>query len=790
VGTGDFVRNVIETNRRRNVDFDVVSNPEFLREGSAIQDTLHPDRIVVGAPNQVVAMKILELYAPLERPMIITDVASAEMIKHASNSFLATKISFANAIANICDAVGADVVQVMKGMGSDNRIGMGFLNAGLGYGGSCFGPDETVFTVKNNKTYTERFDQLFASSGTPLQDKSGVEVIKARNLSVQAFDMLTGKPKIAAVDVLTRRKYTGEMITLKTSMGRNLRVTADHPVIIRNGENNCAIRRADRVQVGEQLLALTELPAMPPATETLNLISMLSGTELEKDVHVCPIEGDNAFTDQWEIFGKYIPATMLKHPIEIKYNNRMPLRVYNYLTAQGVLDVPAERLLLYTAKGAATKIRATIPVDAAFVRMLGYYLAEGCIAKDTGRAGAVRERVLFSFHENEAEYISDVRTTIESLGMKWSERVATHASTTIISSRIFAFLLRDMLACGTRSEDKTLPTFAYSLTPALRHELIRGAFSGDGSIEPLQNGKNVALVYGTVSKRLADGLALLLQSVGIVSSIKTRWMTKSTMPAYLLVVSGHAQMTQMRDAFGVTKGAKLTQILDGYQKKIKQHGFERGECVSYLTIKSIERETVDMFVYSLETETETLIASSGLVAHNCFPKDSRSLLHTARSVGYDFPLLAATIETNEAQPKRFIDSMEKRLGTFKGKKVAVLGLAFKANTDDMREAKSLDVIAALLEGGAEVRAYDPIAIENTKKIFPQITYAKNAYEAAQEADAVVVVTEWNEFKQLNLERLKEVMKGNHLFDGRNLYDPAKVGRLGFEYLAVGRAVKK
>src|SRR5919199_246846 len=141
VGTGDFVREIIDTNKRRNVDFDVVSNPEFLREGSAIADTLYPDRIVIGAPNQIVAMKILELYAPLERPMIITDVASAEMIKYASNAFLATKISFANAIANICEAVGADVVQVVKGMGQDKRIGPAFLSAGIGYGGSCFPKD-------------------------------------------------------------------------------------------------------------------------------------------------------------------------------------------------------------------------------------------------------------------------------------------------------------------------------------------------------------------------------------------------------------------------------------------------------------------------------------------------------------------------------------------------------------------------------------------------------------------------------------------------------------------------
>ena len=103
VGTGEFVREVIERHQKQPVPFDVVSNPEFLREGSAIEDTLRPDRIVIGAPTQQVAMSLLELYAPLERPMIITDVPSAEMIKYASNAFLATKISFINAIANICE---------------------------------------------------------------------------------------------------------------------------------------------------------------------------------------------------------------------------------------------------------------------------------------------------------------------------------------------------------------------------------------------------------------------------------------------------------------------------------------------------------------------------------------------------------------------------------------------------------------------------------------------------------------------------------------------------------------
>lgn len=311
VGTGDVVREIIDLNKiRTDVEFDVVSNPEFLREGNAIKDTLYPDRIVIGAPSQNVAMRILELYAPLERPMIITDVHSAEMIKYASNAFLATKISFINAIANICEIANADVVQVAKGMGLDKRIGSEFLSAGLGYGGSCFG------------------------------------------------------------------------------------------------------------------------------------------------------------------------------------------------------------------------------------------------------------------------------------------------------------------------------------------------------------------------------------------------------------------------------------------------------------------------------------------------KDTSCLVTTAEKLGYDFQLLASVIEINADQPKRFTDRIKQTLGSLAGKTVGVLGLAFKPNTDDLRDAKSLEIIANLIAENVTVKAYDPIAMANTRKIFPQITYSENAYEAAKDADALVVVTEWNEFKFLDLARVKETMAQPIIFDGRNIYDPERMRRLGFDYYCVGRPAVK
>ena len=145
VKTGEKVAETIKRYCKAKVEFDVISNPEFLREGFAVEDLMKPDRIVVGVGTPRPAQAMRELYAPFNAPIIITDINSAELIKHAANSFLALKISYINAIANICEASGANVEEVATGMGMDARIGRRFLNAGLGFGGSCFPKDLSAF---------------------------------------------------------------------------------------------------------------------------------------------------------------------------------------------------------------------------------------------------------------------------------------------------------------------------------------------------------------------------------------------------------------------------------------------------------------------------------------------------------------------------------------------------------------------------------------------------------------------------------------------------------------------
>jgi UDPglucose 6-dehydrogenase len=159
VKTGEKVAETIRRYARTKVDFDVVSNPEFLREGFAVDDLMHPDRVVIGVSGPRPAALMREIYEPFKAPIIVTDTNSAELIKHAANSFLALKISYINAIANICEASGANVLEVANGMGMDERIGRRFLNAGIGFGGSCFPKDLSAF-IKISETLGHDFRLL------------------------------------------------------------------------------------------------------------------------------------------------------------------------------------------------------------------------------------------------------------------------------------------------------------------------------------------------------------------------------------------------------------------------------------------------------------------------------------------------------------------------------------------------------------------------------------------------------------------------------------------------------
>jgi hypothetical protein len=259
-------------------------------------------------------------------------------------------------------------------------------------------------------------------------------------------------------------------------------------------------------------------------------------------------------------------------------------------------------------------------------------------------------------------------------------------------------------------------------------------------------------------------------------------------------VSGYEQISLLEDAFGGKRHEQIVNVLAGYQRHIQQRGFERHGAFATLTVREVEHAEIETTVYSMETSTGTLIASSGLISHNCFPKDVRALAHMADEAGLHPQLLHAVMDINHDQRRVVMNKLASILGSLRGTTIGVLGLAFKPNTDDMREAPSVDIIRWVVSQGATVQVYDPVARETGEAELKRagvnlesVTFCEDAYAAAQDADALVVATEWNEFKSLDMLKIHAAMSRPIVIDGRNIYEPSLMHSLGFTYRGMGRA---
>jgi len=171
---------------------------------------------------------------------------------------------------------------------------------------------------------------------------------------------------------------------------------------------------------------------------------------------------------------------------------------------------------------------------------------------------------------------------------------------------------------------------------------------------------------------------------------------------------------------------------------------------------------------------------------SCFPKDTEALYHFDSTCGYDFKLLKGVISANNRQRELMVEKIKHHLGDLKRKTIGILGLAFKQNTDKIRKSPAIDIIKLLLKESAKIKCFDPLAMENTRKILPNLIYCQDEYETAQNSDALVIATEWNQFRNLDLAKIKKLLKSPILLDLRNLYKPARVKELDFIYEGVGR----
>jgi UDPglucose 6-dehydrogenase len=745
-------------------DVKVVSNPEFLREGSAVQDFLKPDRIVVGSTDQAAAIKVSSLYLGVAAPVIVTDPASAETIKYAANAFLATKLSFVNAVAAICEGVGADVNDVVLGLGYDKRIGQDFLRPGPGWGGSCFRGDETLMVRGVDGVRLICFDELAGACA----DAGAI------GLEALSWSPDSPRPEYQRIAVVSERPYAGEMVTVHTKMGRRLTVTTDHPMVAKTADGTPTIVAARDLSTDHWLpIALGDPLMLDAADVGSSVLDAIEPAGLKWSDIILRLDAHHR--EQSRTADALLPA-----PRRQEYRRSGTLR----LSEAALLRLPLKGARMGTATN-GTYVPTSIPLTEATWEVLGLYLAEGHISTD-----GQRRRVCWSFHPFAERHLAAfVADHWRGLGIKTTVRSMSTALQVSVSSRLFAAWFETVLGAGVNAYDHRIPDIAWTATEDQRRALLRGLWAGDGSWSLLDGGPSVALEYRTVSRELADGMVRLLGSFGIVARIKCGRTAKTTVDTYWLVISGADQIEAALWLLEPHERDEVAGSLARQSKRIAPTGYRLdGKGTAWVRVVGLERSPAELSVYSAEVEhTHTIVTSFGLVAHNCFPKDTRALLKIADDAGYEFELLDGVVAVNDEQFDRVAEKVRAAVGgDLAGKTVAAWGLTFKARTDDLRESPSLAIIDRLAADGATVKAHDPTVPAPKPGVPDGITVCEDPYAVCEGADVLVVLTEWDDYRWLDAGKIAATMNRRAVVDARNLLDRSEWRRAGFEYQGIGR----
>jgi UDPglucose 6-dehydrogenase len=774
VGTGEKVRAALDARGLGHVGY--VSCPEFLAEGSAVRDFMESDRVVVGSFEDADGDGVEALHEALGAPVVRMDVPSAEMVKLAANAYLATRVSFINEIANVCELVGADVEQVARGMGLDKRIGTHYLRAGLGYGGSCLAGEETVLVRRDGRarlmSLAAFFDEL--AEGDPDE-----VLVRAEGVEVLSWRPEAATPEFLRLEFATRRPYEGDLLEIRTKMGRRVRCTPDHPFVVADETGTASVKLAAELTEADWLPIAQGAPSLSAAVRELDLLAGLPAAGLKAgDVIVRPLRSELAALGTARIAAG---IAMLEHP-------RGSATRAGDIVRTGALQLDEVDELGISMNGAMVGtarngnfVPPSFRADQEFWRIVGLYIAEGCRHRRTNE-------IFWSFHRtDELDLVEDVLRFWRIHGVKVRLRFGETAAHVVVTSRLLATWWVDVLGLGANCYEQRLPDLIWDAPEEHKRALLAGLWLGDGSWSLVAGGPSVVLEYGTVSCELADGILRLLGELGIVARLKVGRTKKSTCDTYWLVVSGADQIERLLDLAPEDDRVGILSSLARQKKRIAPTGYRRRHPhAGWVRVTDITRSPFKGFVYSLEIPSaKTFVITNGLIVHNCFPKDMSFLKLLAGNSGYHFHVVTAVMEVNELQMRRPVAKLQKHLGSLRGKRIALLGLAFKPHTDDLREAPSTVLTSRLLAEGAEVVAWDPVA--DASGVLRGIEFATSAVDAVRGADAAVVVTEWQELRDLPWGELRGTMRTPLVIDGRNHLDAGAMRALGFAYEGMGRA---
>src|SRR5215212_1011703 len=693
-GTGAAIKRIFA--ERGKGGFRYVSCPEFLKEGSAVADFLHPDRVVVGDDGDWAGDAVVDLYAP-----------------------------------------------------------------------------------RDGRTELLRLDRLWDR----LESEHGEwqpGVVEPENLEVLSWVPGAEAAQFLPVMALTQRDYEGDLLDVRTKMGRRVRCTPDHPWIVGDGKGaEAEIKLAESLTTDDWVpLALGRREGFA-GSGVINLLGAVEAAEVDPRRVIVRIGAARAaevaarpIEERRRIFAKS-PSRMA----ELKRCETMRL------DEAWAADLPVGDTTLGAARNGAF-VPTSLPLDRTFWRIVGLYIAEGCCTFNGDRGS-----LFWSFHREREQHLVDevVAFWMRNDIIARSNLVPTSHKVTV-NSRLLAAWWTQVLGLGRNSYEQRLPDLIWDRPDEDKWTLLSGLWEGDGSWSLVNGGPSVILEFRTISDELADGVHRLLGDLGIVASQRIRQTKKSTKDTHWLRISGADQVER---AIELVPGRDQPGVLASVarqSKRIAPTGYRRfNDGPAWLRVTDVKRQQHRGSVYSLEVPgSHTVITSHGISVHQCFPKDVSALKQLAGNSGYHFQLLTAVIEVNELQKRRVISKLQKHLGSLAGREVALLGLAFKPNTDDMREASSLVLAGRLEADGARVRAYDPVAEDAARGLMQGVDFSDSALSAVDGADAVVLVTEWPEFVELDWAEVASRMRGDLVIDGRNALDGARVAGAGLVYEGIGR----
>ena len=771
VGTAELVTAILAQFRPPADRPPVVSNPEFLREGHAVEDFLRPTRVIIGSADEAAAQRVAELYAPLGAPIVFCNSRTAELIKYASNAFLATKISFINEFAELSESYDVDVTRVAEVLGLDPDVGPDYLGAGLGWGGNCLPKDLAALTrmaevheVSNRlltsvQKVNDRQPRLVVSKLRRLLGHLDGRTVAVWGLAFKPdCDDTRDSPALALIRLLQRQgcrvNVYDPVVALTAPSRRSSLTVCSDPYAAAAGADAVVLATAWQEFQTVDFQRLRRLVRNPLVVDGRNF---LPSAQVENAgftyVGVGRSGSARATSSTLAGPGSSVPGPD-GSPLAVQGPNPHKICVigagYVGLTAAACLakmghdvtclDVDLKKVAAIKANRLPIsepnlkplwqhhQRRSTLRMTADYAEAVrGSDFVFLCVGTPPGRNGNVNMQYL----------ISAATSVMESLGPE--ERPIL-----VIKSTVPVGTAEEVAALGAKYRPN-----GDSPQVVSNPEFLREGQAIRDFLQP------PCVVIGSTDEEAAQRVAELYAPLGapfVFCDSRTAELVKYASNAFLATkISFINEIAELCESYDVD----VTKVAD---------------------------------VLGMDPRIRRAYLGAGLGwGGSCLPKDLAALLRMAAVHGVPSRFLSAVQKVNDRQPRLVVGKLRRFLGDLDGRTVAVWGLAFKPNCDDTRDSPALTFIQLLQRQGCRVNAYDPVATLPEGASRSGLTVCSDPYAAAAGADAVVLATGWREFQTVDFQRLRRLVHHPLMVDGRNCLPIAEVERAGFIYLSVGRA---